>query len=113
MFAGARWQKQMRHSLTHLIEAKAVSKRSILSQPVQPEVFEVKRLSGIGVDHVEWLHGAERAVGFLQDNARAKRVIIYALAPHVLIHGVLAPLKNLNPPDQRIAATSRRRTAAG
>ena len=39
-------------------------------------------------------------MGFLKDNSTSERVVIYASAPHVLIHGVLAPLRNLNPPDQ-------------
>jgi hypothetical protein len=67
---------------------------------MQREVLEVMRLSGIGVDYEEWLHGAEQAVNFLQNNSCGGAVVIYASAPHVLVHGVLAPLRNLNPPDQ-------------
>ena len=40
-----------------------------------------------------------RTTQFLRENASAGRVVIYASAPHVLVHGVLAPLNNLNPPD--------------
>ena len=48
-----------------------------------------------------WLTGAESSVGFLQDNASAERIVLYASLPHVFIHGVLAPQKQLKNPDQR------------
>ena len=65
-----------------------------------PEVQQLLALSGQGVEVDTWLTGAESSVGFLQDNARAERVVLYASLPHVFIHGVLAPLKQLKTPDQ-------------
>jgi hypothetical protein len=65
-----------------------------------PEVQQLLKLSGRGVDIGTWLTTAESSVEFLQDNARAARVVLYAGLPHVLIHGVLAPLKQLKKPDQ-------------
>jgi hypothetical protein len=53
------------------------------------------------VDLDTWLTRAESSVGFLKDNVCAERVVIYASLPHVLIHGVLAPLRQLTKPDQK------------
>lgn len=66
-----------------------------------PEIRELLKLSGQGVDPAGWLIGAESSVEFLKANAFAERVVIYASLPFVLIHGVLAPLKQLREPDQR------------
>jgi hypothetical protein len=65
-----------------------------------PEIQRLLELSGQGVDLDTWLTGAESSVGFLNDNVRAERVALYASLPHVLIHGVLAPLRQLTNPDQ-------------
>jgi len=51
------------------------------------------------VDGHTWLTGAESSVEFLQSNAHAERVVIYASLPHVIIHAVLAPLRQLKKPD--------------
>ena len=61
------------------------------------QLFE---LSSQGADADSWLTGAESSTVFLKDNARAEKVVLYASLPHVLIHGVLAPLKQLKTPDQ-------------
>jgi hypothetical protein len=66
----------------------------VVKRNMHPEVLAVTRLSGFGANHDDWLHAADHAINFLKDNAQAERVTIYASAPHVLIHGVLAPLKN-------------------
>jgi len=65
-----------------------------------PEIQQLFKLSGHGVDIDAWLTEAGSAVGFLQDNARSERLVLYASLPHVLLHGVLAPLKQLKKPDQ-------------
>lgn len=70
-------------------------------QPVYPpEVQQLITLSGEGVDVDTWLTDAETSIGFLQDNAQAERVVLYASLKHVFIHGVLAPQKQLKIPDQ-------------
>ena len=47
-----------------------------------------------------WLIDAESSIRLLQENETAERVILFASLPHVLIHGVLAPLRQLKCPDQ-------------
>jgi hypothetical protein len=49
----------------------------------------------------EWLSSAESSVEFIKENVQSERIVLFASMAHVLIHAVLAPLKNLNPPDQR------------
>ena len=66
-----------------------------------PEVQQLLKLSGQGVDLDSWLISAESSIDFLQENVRADRLVLYASLPHVLIHAVLAPLKQLKTPDQR------------
>jgi hypothetical protein len=65
-----------------------------------PEVRELFKLNGQGVDQDDWLRGAESSVEFLKANARHERVVIYASLRYVLISAVLAPLRNLKNPDQ-------------
>jgi hypothetical protein len=48
----------------------------------------------------EWLSSAESSIEFLKKNIQSDRLILYASMPCVAIHAVLAPLKNLDPPDQ-------------
>ncbi|WP_252720493.1 hypothetical protein, partial [Acinetobacter baumannii] len=48
----------------------------------------------------DWLVSAEESVGFLKANAQSEEVVIYASGPAVLIHGVLAPVKQVTPADQ-------------
>jgi hypothetical protein len=48
----------------------------------------------------EWLSSAESAVDFLKENVQSERLVLFASLNSVLIHAVLAPLKNLDPPDQ-------------
>jgi hypothetical protein len=51
-------------------------------------------------DSEMWLISAEASVEFLKENAKTDEIVLYASLPHVLIHGVLAPLDRLQPPDQ-------------
>lgn len=48
----------------------------------------------------DWLSSAESSIEFLKTNVRSNRLVLFASMPCVLIHAVLAPLKNLDPPDQ-------------
>lgn len=48
----------------------------------------------------EWLSSAESAVDFLKENAQSDRIVLFASLSCTLIHGVLAPLANLESPDQ-------------
>ena len=48
----------------------------------------------------DWLIGAEVSVAFLKANARSEEIVIYASGPAVLVHGVLAPVKQVTPADQ-------------
>jgi len=48
----------------------------------------------------EWLAGAAESIAFLKANAQCEEIIIYAIAPAVLIHGVLAPETQVTPADQ-------------
>jgi hypothetical protein len=52
-------------------------------------------------DASEWLSSAEDGVAFLKQNAMASTMVLYASVGNVLIHSVLAPLKRLDPPNQR------------
>ena len=52
-------------------------------------------LTGKGAEGDAWLLGAESSSKFLRRNPSANDVVIFASLPHVLIHGVLVPLKNL------------------
>jgi hypothetical protein len=47
----------------------------------------------------EWLSSAEDSVKFLEGNGASEWVVIYASLPCVFIHALLAPLKDLDPPD--------------
>ncbi len=47
-----------------------------------------------------WLVGAEDSVAFLKANAQSEEIVIYASGPAVLIHGVLAPAKQVTPANQ-------------
>lgn len=61
---------------------------------------ELKAISEIPLDGgSEWLIGAEDSVKFLKVNALNDEIVIYASAPAVLIHGVLAPTDKVTPPD--------------
>lgn len=48
----------------------------------------------------EWLVAAEHSVAFLKESAQSEEVVIYASGAATLIHGVLAPLKQVTPADQ-------------
>lgn len=48
----------------------------------------------------KWLVTAEDSVTFLKESSLSEEVLIYASAPAALIHGVLAPLKQVTPADQ-------------
>lgn len=48
----------------------------------------------------EWLVAAEDSVAFLKESAQSEEVVIYASGPATLIHGVLAPLKQVTPANQ-------------
>ncbi len=64
------------------------------------QIQELLKLSGQGVDFEDWLTGAESSVEFLKKNTRSDRIVLYSSLQHVLIQGVLAPLKQLKNPDQ-------------
>jgi hypothetical protein len=51
-------------------------------------------------DAGEWLSSAEKSIEFLKQNVQSDRLVLFASMPCVLIHVVLAPLRNLDPPDQ-------------
>jgi len=51
--------------------------------------------------HAEWLTRAEDSIAFLRANAERDEVVLYATAPAVLIHGVLAPAAQVTPADQK------------
>jgi len=46
-----------------------------------------------------WLLDAELSVDFLRDNATRDELVIYASGGAVLVHGVLAPAKQVTPPN--------------
>ena len=60
-----------------------------------PVIQRLYKLAGADGKSGEWLEGAEASIEFLKENVRADRIVLYANMPHVLIHGVLAPLKQL------------------
>jgi hypothetical protein len=65
------------------------------------EFDKLKAISDVPVEkRAEWLSSAECAIEFLKENALSDHVVLYASLPHVLIHGVLAPLAVFDPPDQ-------------
>ena len=65
------------------------------------EFERLKALSDVPEERrADWLSSAEDSVEFLKSNALSDYVVIYASLPNVLIHGVLAPLAALAPPDQ-------------
>ena len=66
-----------------------------------PVVQRLFNLAGADGKSDEWLQGAEASIEFLHENVRSDRIVLYASLPHVLIHGVLAPLKQL----QRVNAS--------
>lgn len=49
----------------------------------------------------EWLSGAESSTKFLKENAQSSTLVLFASMDAVLIHAVLAPLKNLDPVNQQ------------
>ncbi len=51
-------------------------------------------------DRPRWLSSSEDGVEFLKLNASRREIVLYANGPQLLIHGVLAPLANVTPPDQ-------------
>jgi hypothetical protein len=61
---------------------------------------ELARISEIpGSNPDKWLSSAKDSIEFLQKAVGSDPVILYASMPCVLFHAVLAPLKNLDPPD--------------
>lgn len=65
--------------------------------------FKISSLKAIvdipATDPTAWLHRAEDSVHFLKENAQQDEIVLYASSQHVLIHGVLAPLASVSPPD--------------
>jgi hypothetical protein len=59
---------------------------------------EISKISD--VNSAEWLSSAENSVEFLKESVKSERLVLFASLPAVYIHGVLVPLRNLNPPDQ-------------
>jgi hypothetical protein len=65
------------------------------------EFERLKALSDVPAENrPEWLSAAEESVEFLRTNAYSDHIVIYAGLPNVFIHGVLAPLAALDPPDE-------------
>jgi hypothetical protein len=64
----------------------------------------LRELEGISripeADAGEWLSSAEKSVEFLKQHVQSDRLVLFASMPRVLIHVVLAPLNNLDPPNQ-------------
>ncbi|MBV8754452.1 MAG: hypothetical protein JO328_16440 [Hyphomicrobiales bacterium] len=64
----------------------------------------LRKLTGISqipeANAGEWLSSAEKSIEFLKENVQSDRLVLFVSMPCVLIHVVLAPLRNLNPPDQ-------------
>jgi hypothetical protein len=48
----------------------------------------------------DWLSSAESSIEFLKANVQSDRLVLFASMPCLLIHSVLGPLKNLNPPNR-------------
>lgn len=67
--------------------------------------FNVAALKAISqapvTGEAEWLVSAEDSVSFLKVNVQSEEIVIYASGPATLIHAVLAPLKQVTPPDQK------------
>lgn len=49
---------------------------------------------------MEWLVSAGDSVAFLKESTQSEEVVVYATGPATLIHGVLAPFKQVTPADQ-------------
>lgn len=65
-------------------------------------IATLKALAQAPVDKAaRWLVGAEESVEFLKENAQSEEIVIYASGPAILIHGVLAPAKQVTPADQQ------------
>lgn len=62
---------------------------------IPPLVQRLNELAGMDGKTEKWLTGAESAVDFLRENVGTQQIVVYAQLPHVLIHGVLAPLEQL------------------
>jgi len=65
------------------------------------------------IDAAEWLSSAESSIEFLKQKVESDRVVLYASMPCVLIHSVLAPLKHLNPPNEKELSQERSEGALG
>ena len=64
-------------------------------------IATLKPLAQAPPDNVSnWLVGAEDSVAFLKANAQSEEIVIYASSAALLIHGVLAPAKQVTPADQ-------------
>ncbi len=68
--------------------------------------FEIKDLQSIlappsdGTERAIWLGDAENSVEFLKNNCKHEEMVLYAIGPSALIHGVLAPTSQVSPADQ-------------
>lgn len=66
--------------------------------------FNIAALKAISLapasDEEAWLVSAEDSVTFLKESAQSEEVVIYASSRATLIHGVLAPLKQVTPVDK-------------
>ena len=64
-------------------------------------VQNLKELSGTpSKQTTQWLQGVEDAIEFLKENSRSDVLVLYASLSSVLIHSALAPLVNLELPNQ-------------
>ena len=64
-------------------------------------VDRLRDISRLPEDDVQdWLERAQDGATFLQDICGGPEVLLYGRGPHALVHGVLAPTRNVCPPDK-------------
>lgn len=65
-------------------------------------VEAIKKLSSLpNKDRGKWLESSEDGVSFLKESSSGEEIVIYASAPHVYVHGVLAHANLVTPPDKQ------------
>ena len=61
---------------------------------------EIRQINDIPkTDSQSWLVDAEGSIAFLKRSAESDDIVIYIRGSSILVHGVLAPMANLTPPD--------------
>lgn len=71
------------------------TKRKISHRQYPAQLQPLIQLTGSGTDQDDWLLGAELSIEFLRQNPLSDDIVLFASLPHVLVHGVLVPLRNL------------------